>query len=75
MHESWFVSQPIPVKCALLHLCIDMGYYYFISFKSLIKALSNDDLGKAAYVIMNSKWALKNIERAKDISVVLLNDK
>ena len=66
---GFYTFQSRNIQDALLNMCFDMGIDALLSFKKLIRALIANDYTVAAFEVLDSSWAKKNEERAKDVAV------
>jgi lysozyme len=65
----WFYNQPSNIQDSLLNLCFNMGIENLMSFKKMRAAILKKEYSLAAMELLNSSWAKKNEELAKDIAV------
>jgi GH24 family phage-related lysozyme (muramidase) len=68
---SWYINQPENVQHALLHMAYALGINDLLSFKMMKHYLINKNYALASIEILNSSWADKNPERAKDVSLMM----
>jgi lysozyme len=72
---SWYINQPEGVQAALMNMCFNLGFPRLKGFKRMIAALQAKNYTLAAQEALNSKWATKVGQRAKDVAVMLREGK
>ncbi len=70
-HFSWYLEAPETVKNALINMNFNLGLHKLIEFKNMIMALEQKNYRKAAQEVLNSEWASKVGQRAKDVAVMI----
>lgn len=69
---EWFNDLNEDRQIVLIDMAYNLGWLTFLTFTALIDALTRKDYEKAAYEMLNSKWARQVKSRAADLAQGML---
>jgi lysozyme len=65
---SWYENLGHSRQIVIINMCYNLGIKGLKGFKNMIKAVKENDFYKAAYEMLDSKWAEQVGERAKELA-------
>lgn len=71
----WYLAAPESCQNGLINMCFNLGITKLLTFKAMISCLIEKDYRKAAMEALNSKWAYQVGKRAKDIALMISDEK
>lgn len=69
--RDWYIEQPDNVKMALINMCFNLCGNPVFVFKKIIDSLKAKKYTKASLDLLNSNWAKREGDRAKDVAVMI----
>lgn len=67
----WIIKLNEPRQYVLVDMCFNMGIGRLLTFKKMLAALKEGYYERAAYEMMDSKWAKQVVRRAKTLAEIM----